>query len=62
MPLLDARWWEINLGLSFKMEFGKSEFQNFSEKFPKIIGQMILRINMVRLSIYVEILGTLFEN
>ena len=22
---LDARWWEINLGLSFKMEFGKGQ-------------------------------------
>ena len=25
-PLLDACWWEINLGLSFKMEFGKGQF------------------------------------
>ena len=25
-PLLDARWWEINLGLSFKVEFGKGQF------------------------------------
>ena len=25
MPLLDARWWEINLGLSFKVEFGKGQ-------------------------------------
>ena len=24
-PLLDARWWEINLGLSFKVEFGKGQ-------------------------------------
>ena len=23
--MLDARWWEINLGLSFKMEFGKGQ-------------------------------------
>ena len=23
--MLDARWWEINLGLSFKMEFGEGQ-------------------------------------
>ena len=27
--MLDARWWEINLGLSFKMEFGKSQFIDY---------------------------------
>ena len=37
MPLLDARWWEINLGLSIKMEFEKGQllciFNQFSEIF-----------------------------
>ena len=28
MALLDARWWEINLDLSFKMEFGKGQLSS----------------------------------